>query len=164
MRIPDELEALMRLALSDARVAPDTGDIPIGAVVVGPDGRILGRGQNRREANHDPTAHAEIVAIREACQALETSRLDGCTLVTTLEPCAMCAGATLTARIARVVFGAWDEKAGAAGSRYDLLRDRRLPLSTEVIGGVLEEECAALLTKFFREEGLVPGPNNDRLG
>ncbi len=150
MRVPEELEALMRIALAEAIEAPKTGDIPIGALVVDATGRILGRGRNLREANSDPTAHAEIVAIREACAGLETSRLDGCTLVTTLEPCAMCAGAALTARLSRVVFGAWDDKAGAAGSRYDLLRDRRLPLSAEVISGVLEDECAAPLTEFFR--------------
>lgn len=152
MRVPEEQEALMRVALAEALEAPRTGDIPIGALVVDATGRILARGRNRREADHDPTAHAEIVAIREACVALASSRLDGCTLVTTLEPCAMCAGAALTARVTRVVFGAWDDKAGAAGSRYDLLRDRRLPLSAEVIGGVLEEECAMPLKEFFRED------------
>ncbi|KAB1645329.1 nucleoside deaminase [Gulosibacter chungangensis] len=140
----------MRIALTEALVAPQTGDIPIGALVVDATGRILGRGKNEREARQDPTAHAEIVAIRQACAAIGSSRLEGCTLVTTLEPCAMCAGAALTARVDRVVFGAWDEKAGAAGSRYDLLRDRRLPLSAEVIGGVLEAECAKPLTEFFR--------------
>ncbi|QUY63378.1 tRNA-specific adenosine deaminase [Gulosibacter molinativorax] len=140
----------MRIALDEALAAPRTGDMPIGALVVDATGRILGRGRNRREQTHDPTAHAEILAIREACAALESSRLDGCTLVTTLEPCVMCAGAALTARVDRVVFGAWDDKAGAAGSRYDLLRDRRLPLSAEVIGGVLEEHCAAPLREFFR--------------
>lgn len=150
MRVPPELEALMRVALAEAVIAPRTGDMPIGALVVDNTGRILGRGKNEREANNDPTAHAEILAIRAACESIGSSRLDGCTLVTTLEPCAMCAGAALTARVERVVFGAWDDKAGAAGSRYDLLRDRRLPLSAEVIGGVLEAECAEPLTQFFR--------------
>ncbi|WP_087004117.1 nucleoside deaminase [Gulosibacter sp. 10] len=151
MRVPEALEALMREALGEAELAPETGDLPIGALVVDAGGRILGRGRNRREADADPTAHAEILAIREASAALGSSRLDGMTLVTTLEPCAMCAGAALTARIGRVVFGAWDDKAGAAGSRYDLLRDRRLPLAAEVVGGVLEEECAAPLRAFFRD-------------
>ncbi|MGO1543976.1 MAG: nucleoside deaminase [Gulosibacter sp.] len=149
MRVPAQWEALMREALADAIAAPETGDIPIGALVTDSTGRILGRGRNQREANHDPTGHAEIVAIRAACRVIGSSRLDGCTLVTTLEPCVMCAGAALTARVERVVFGAWDDKAGAAGSRYDVLRDRRLPLSAEVIGGVLEAECAAPLTAFF---------------
>lgn len=150
MRIPDELVALMREALREALAAPATGDLPIGALVVDAGGRIVGRGRNRREADGDPTAHAEVVALREAAAALGTSRLDGCTLVSTLEPCAMCAGAALTARVSRVVFGAWDEKAGAVGSRYDLVRDGRLPIRAEVVAGVLAEECAAPLTEFFR--------------
>jgi len=149
VRVPDDLVALMREALAEAREAPATGDLPIGAVVADPAGRIIGRGRNRREASGDPTAHAEIVALRAAAAELGTSRLDGCTLVTTLEPCAMCAGAALTARVARVVIGAWDEKAGAAGSQYDLLRDGRLPIRAEVVAGVLADECAAPLRGFF---------------
>lgn len=139
----------MQLALQAARRALDTGDVPIGAVVVGPDGIILGTGWNEREATGDPTAHAEVLAIRRAAEVVGEWRLEGCTLVVTLEPCSMCAGASVLARIPRVVFGAWDEKAGAAGSVFDVLRERRLNHWTEVFPGVLEEECAQLLTGFF---------------
>jgi tRNA(adenine34) deaminase len=145
----------MGLALAEARRALDTADVPIGAVVIGPDGELLGSGRNEREALGDPTAHAEIVAIREAAARLKQSaaddgwRLSDCTLVVTLEPCAMCAGATVLARIPRVVFGAWDEKAGAAGSVFDILRERRLNHWVEVYGGVRGDECAALLRDFF---------------
>lgn len=142
---------LMRLALAEASSALATGDVPVGAVIVGTDGRILGTGRNRREARHDPTAHAEIEAIRAATAATHDWRLEGATLVVTLEPCVMCAGAILAARIPTVVFGAWDEKAGAAGSVHDLLRDRRLTHTAEVIAGVDEEECGRLLTDFFRK-------------
>ena len=116
---------------------------------VGPDRAVIGRGRNERELHGDPTAHAEIVAMREAARALGNWRLDGCELVVTLEPCAMCAGAALSARIGRIVYGAWDDKAGAVGSVYDLVRDRRLPQRAEVIAGVLAEECAAPLREFF---------------
>lgn len=139
----------MGLALAEARRAPETGDVPIGAVVLGPDGGVLGAGRNEREAHGDPTAHAEVVAIREAAARLGSWRLDGCTLVVTLEPCTMCAGAIVLARVPRVVFGAWDEKAGAAGSVCDVLRERRLNHWVEVFPGVREEECAALLRDFF---------------
>ncbi|MDQ0278672.1 tRNA(adenine34) deaminase [Arthrobacter silviterrae] len=139
----------MGLALAEARRAPETGDVPIGAVVLGPDGGVLGAGRNEREAHGDPTAHAEVVAIREAAARLGTWRLEGCTLVVTLEPCTMCAGAIVLARVPRVVFGAWDEKAGAAGSVFDVLRERRLNHWVEVFPGVREEECAALLRDFF---------------
>ncbi|MDP9982764.1 tRNA(adenine34) deaminase [Pseudarthrobacter oxydans] len=150
----------MGLALTEARAALATADVPIGAVVIGPDGAVLGSGRNEREALGDPTAHAEMVAIREAAARLqELSARDGsagdgwrladCTLVVTLEPCAMCAGAVVLARIPRVVFGAWDEKAGAAGSVFDILRERRLNHWVEVYGGVREQECAALLQDFF---------------
>ena len=139
----------MGLALAEARRAPETGDVPIGAVVLGPDGGVLGAGRNEREAHGDPTAHAEVVAIREAAARLGTWRLEGCTLVVTLEPCTMCAGAIVLARVPRVVFGAWDEKAGAAGSVFDMLRERRLNHWVEVFPGVREEECAALLRDFF---------------
>ena len=149
MRVPDDLVALMREALAEAREAPATGDLPIGAVVADPAGRIIGRGRNRREASGDPTAHAEIVAIRRAAEVRGEWRLSDATLVVTLEPCVMCAGAILAARIPRVVFGAWDDKAGAAGSVHDLLRDRRLPVRAEVVAGVLEAESAALLRAFF---------------
>jgi len=142
----------MDLALAEARAARATGDVPVGAVVLDAQGTVLATGRNEREARHDPTAHAEIVAIRRAADALGTWRLDGTRLVVTLEPCAMCAGAILSSRVSRVVFGAWDDKAGAAGSVYDLLRDRRLPQRAEVIGGVREAESAALLTEFFDQQ------------
>ncbi len=147
----EELEA-MRAALAEARAAAAAGEIPVGALVLAPDGAVLGRGHNAREATPDPTAHAEILALRAAARATGDRMLGDCALVVTLEPCAMCAGAILAARVPRVVFGAWDEKAGAAGSVYDLLRDGRLPHAVpEVIGGVLAEESAALLEEFFRE-------------
>jgi tRNA(adenine34) deaminase len=139
----------MGLALAEARRALDTGDVPIGAVVLGPDGAVLGVGRNEREALGDPTAHAEMVAIREAARRLGGWRLEGCTLVVTLEPCTMCAGAIVLARVPTVVFGAWDEKAGAAGSVFDVLRERRLNHWVEVFPGVRGDECAALLTDFF---------------
>lgn len=141
--------AWMELALQAARRTGETADVPIGAVVVGPDGTVLGTGWNEREATGDPTAHAEVLAIRRAAAARGEWRLEGCTLVVTLEPCSMCAGASVLARIPRVVFGAWDEKAGAAGSVFDVLRERRLNHWTEVFPGVLEDECAALLKEFF---------------
>lgn len=139
----------MGLALTEARRALTTGDVPIGAVVLGPDGDVLGLGRNEREAHGDPTAHAEVVAIREAAAKLGSWRLNDCTLVVTLEPCTMCAGAIVLARVPRVVFGAWDEKAGAAGSVFDVLRERRLNHWVEVFPGVREDECAALLKDFF---------------
>ncbi|WP_344629046.1 tRNA adenosine(34) deaminase TadA [Streptomyces glaucosporus] len=140
----------MRRALGEAARAPETGDVPVGAVVLGPDGAVLGRGRNEREATGDPTAHAEVVAIREAARAVGEWRLSGCTLVVTLEPCTMCAGAIVLSRLERVVYGAVDEKAGAAGSLWDVVRDRRLNHRPEVISGVLARECGELLTDFFR--------------
>ena len=139
----------MGLALAQAQLALRTADVPIGAVVLGPDGAILGSGRNEREAYGDPTAHAEVVAIRAAAANLGSWRLAECILVVTLEPCAMCAGAIVLARVPRVVFGAWDEKAGAAGSVFDVLRERRLNHWVEVFPGVRENECAALLKDFF---------------
>jgi tRNA(adenine34) deaminase len=136
-------------ALAEARLSLVDGDVPVGAVVLNPEDRIVGRGHNRREAAHDPTAHAEILALREAAASAKSWRLDGHTLVVTLEPCAMCAGAILQARIPRLVIGAWDEKAGATGSRWDLVRDGRIGAKVEVISGVREAECAALLAGFF---------------
>lgn len=142
----------MERALDEARRAAASGEIPVGAVLLGPSGEVLGVGHNTREAVPDPTAHAEILALRAAARALGDRILSGCTLVVTLEPCVMCAGAILAARVPRVVFGAWDEKAGAAGSVYDLLRDGRLPHPVaEVVAGVRAEECAALLEAFFAE-------------
>ena len=145
----EQYREAMGKALFLANRARETGDVPVGAVVVDADGHIIGRGWNCREADHDPTGHAEIIALREASRALGTWRLSGCTLIVTLEPCTMCAGAILASRIDRVVFGAWDPKAGAAGSLRDVLRDARMPHPTEVIGGVLAQEAAMQLRSFF---------------
>lgn len=141
----------MRLALHEAERAAQAGDVPVGAVVLGPDGALLSAGHNEREATGDPTAHAEVLAIRRAAGRLGRWRLTGCTLVVTLEPCTMCAGAIVQARVNRVVYGARDEKAGAAGSLWDVVRDRRLNHRPEVVLGVLEQECARQLTGFFRD-------------
>jgi len=142
--------AAMRAAIIEARAALETGDVPVGAVVLDADGAIIGRGRNARERDADPTAHAEVVALREAGQAAGQWQLTECTLVVTLEPCVLCAGAILAARIDRVVFGAWDDKAGAAGSVVDLLRERRLPYRVrEVVAGVDAEQSRDLLTEFF---------------
>ena len=145
-------EELMRMALDVARIASQTGDVPVGAVVINAEGVVVGKGFNEREANNDPTAHAEVVAIRNAASRLQKSRLDGCTLIVTLEPCAMCAGAIAQSRIPKVIFGAWDEKAGAVGSVWDVLRDPRSIFKVEVTSGVLENECAELLTEFFKDK------------
>ncbi|THE08194.1 tRNA adenosine(34) deaminase TadA [Microbacterium oleivorans] len=141
----------MTRALDLAAAAPRHGDVPVGAVVTR-EGRVVGEGSNLRERDGDPLAHAEIVALRAAASALGSWNLEDCTLVVTLEPCVMCAGAILQTRIGRVVFGAWDEKAGAAGSIHDLLRDRRMPHRAEVLGGVRAEESAALLRDFFGQK------------
>jgi tRNA(adenine34) deaminase len=141
----------MRRALELAATAPRSGDVPIGAVVVDRDGVVVGEGVNVRERDGDPTGHAEMVALRAAAGLVGGWRLSGCTLVATLEPCTMCAGATVLARVDRLVFGAYDGKAGAAGSLWDLVRDRRLNHRPEVIGGVLAEDSAALLDAFFAE-------------
>ncbi|MGC4999559.1 MULTISPECIES: tRNA adenosine(34) deaminase TadA [unclassified Streptomyces] len=141
----------MRLALAEAGRAALGGDVPVGAVVLGPDGTtVLGAGHNEREATGDPTAHAEVLALRRAALALGEWRLTDCTLVVTLEPCTMCAGALVQSRVERVVYGARDDKAGAAGSLWDVVRDRRLNHRPEVVEGVLAEECARPLTEFFR--------------
>ncbi len=139
----------MREALDEARAALATDDVPIGAVVVDPAGAVVGRGRNRREADADPTAHAEVVALREAAVARGEWRLSGCTLVVTLEPCTMCAGATVLSRVDRLVFAAFDDKAGAVGSLWDVVRDRRLNHRPEVVSGVLAEESTDLLRGFF---------------
>jgi tRNA(adenine34) deaminase len=139
----------MRAALAEGRQALATGDVPVGAVVLDAAGEVVGRGHNRREADGDPTAHAEIVALRAAAAVARSWRLDGSTLVVTLEPCAMCAGALVLARVARLVYGAADPKAGAVGSLWDLVRDRRLNHRPEVLGGILADECAAVLRDFF---------------
>lgn len=143
----------MRLALQVAAAAPTHGDVPIGAVVLAADGTVLAQAENRREVDHDPTAHAEVLALRAAGQALGSWRLAGASLVVTLEPCAMCAGAAVLARVDRLVFGAFDAKAGAVGSLWDLPRDRRLNHRPEVVSGVLAGDCAAQLTEFFRTSG-----------
>ena len=144
-------EPAMRTALAeaDAALAMQPAEVPVGAVVLDAGGVIIGRGHNRREADADPTAHAEIVAVRAAAAASGDWRLAGCSLVVTLEPCTMCAGAISAARMARLVYGAADPRAGAVGSLWDVLRDRRLDQQTEVIAGVLEDECARLLREFF---------------
>ncbi|GAA4632565.1 tRNA adenosine(34) deaminase TadA [Actinoallomurus vinaceus] len=140
-------DEVMRLALKEARRAAT--DVPVGAIVLGPTGQVIGAGHNERERTGDPTAHAEIIAIRQAAAHQGEWRLTGCTLVVTLEPCTMCAGAAVLARLDRIVFGAFDPKAGAVGSLWDVVRDRRLNHRPEVIAGVLADECAALLTEFF---------------
>ncbi|WP_106815306.1 nucleoside deaminase [Microbacterium timonense] len=139
----------MDRALVLAAAAGRSGDVPVGAVVTDAAGTAIGGGRNLRELQHDPTAHAEVVALRAAAAALGSWNLEGCTLVVTLEPCVMCAGAVLQSRVSRLVFGAWDAKAGAAGSVYDVVRDRRLPHRAEVVAGVREAEASALLRAFF---------------
>ena len=146
-------EVAMRAAIKRARFgATASGDVPVGAVVLNSKGEIIALANNTRELLRDPLGHAELVAIRAATRALGNWRLDGCTLVVTLEPCAMCAGAILQARIPRLVFGAWDEKAGAVGSTWDLIRDPRALHKVEVVSDVLKDECAALLKEFFQEQ------------
>ena len=141
----------MREALAEAALAPAHGDVPVGALLLAQDGTELSRAHNDREGSGDPTAHAEVLVLRAAAAALGSWRLSGCTLVVTLEPCTMCAGAIVLARVARVVYGAIDPKAGAAGSLWDVLRDRRLNSRPEVVGGVLEQECGQVLRAFFSE-------------
>ncbi len=152
MTVHDDDARAMRAALAEARLALGTGDVPVGAVVVGPDGAVVATGRNAREATGDPTAHAEVLALRDAAERLGRWRLDDCTLVVTLEPCAMCAGAIVLARVPRLVMGAWDPKAGACGSVHDLVRDRRLNHRVEVVPEVLAEECAAVLRTFFEAQ------------
>lgn len=147
----------MRLALGEARLALDHGDVPVGAVVLSGAGEVIGRGHNERESRGDPTAHAEVLALREASLVVGSWRLSGCTLVVTLEPCTMCAGAVVLSRVDRLVFGAVDPKAGAVGSLWDVVRDPRLNHRAEVVGGVLAEECATLLRAFFGPHRGLPG-------
>jgi tRNA(adenine34) deaminase len=151
MRHADSDVAAMHRALELARQSMLGGgvDVPVGALVLGPDGMVLAESANRREALTDPTAHAEVVVLREAALTLDDTHLVGCTLVVTLEPCPMCAGAAQLSRVDRVVFGAWNEEYGAAGSAWDLLRDRRLSHRPEVVGGVLAEECGTVVREFF---------------
>jgi tRNA(adenine34) deaminase len=149
----------MRCALTEAAASLSTGDVPVGAVVLGADGAVLGTGHNAREATGDPTAHAEVVALRAAAAEAGGWRLTGCTLAVTLEPCTMCAGAIVLARVSRLVFGAWDPRAGAAGSVRDVVRDTRLNHQVEVVGGVLEAECGELLRRFFAAQRDAPSPH-----
>jgi tRNA(adenine34) deaminase len=142
--------ALMEIALAEA--AKSGNDVPVGAIIIDADGNQIANAHNNREVTNDPTGHAELIAIREAAALLKDWRLTGCTLVVTLEPCVMCAGAIVAARIPKVVFGAWDERVGASGSLYDLLRDARLGNPVEVIGGVLEDQAAAQLKQFFADK------------
>ena len=142
----------MRAALVEARQAAGAGDVPIGAVVVDVSGEVVGVGRNVRERDGDPTGHAEVVALRAAAVSVGQWRLSGCTLVVTLEPCTMCAGAAVLARVDRIVFGAYDEKAGAVGSLWDVVRDRRLNHRPEVVPGVLADESTTLLDEFFRSQ------------
>jgi tRNA(adenine34) deaminase len=151
MRARDQRDDWMLLALTEAHAALSSDDVPVGAVIVDSAGVVIGRGRNERELHQDPTLHAEVVAIRQAAAHTGDWHLTGCTLIVTLEPCVMCAGAILAARLPTVVFGAWDEKAGAAGSVYDVLRDRRLNHRVEVFAGVNEVECAAILREFFED-------------
>jgi len=145
-------ESLMQQAILLAKAAGDNGDVPVGALVVNESGEVLGAGHNLRQVNNDPTAHAEIVAIRMASSKLNNWRMDDLTMIVTLEPCAMCAGAISQSRFKRVVFGAWDEKAGAVGSVWDVIRDPRSLNKVEVITGVLEKDCALLLSDFFEKK------------
>ena len=147
------IEEAMRVAIEHAKIASVVSkDVPVGAVILNANGDLISTGNNQRELLNDPTAHAEIVAIRHAATALGNWRLDDCIIVVTLEPCAMCAGAIAQSRISKVVFGAWDEKAGASGSLWDLLRDPRALHKVEVTSGVLEEECGTMLKEFFSEQ------------
>jgi tRNA(adenine34) deaminase len=151
---PRHRRDMMRRALAVAAAPPRRAgggdDVPVGAVLFGPDGSELATGRNERELTGDPTAHAEVVALRRAAAVTGSWHLGGCTLVVTLEPCTMCAGALVLARVTTLVFGAWEPKTGAVGSLWDVVRDRRLPHRLEVYGGVLEAECAALMRDFFR--------------
>jgi tRNA(adenine34) deaminase len=151
-------DAAMRLALAEAASCAPSGDVPVGCVVVGPDGDVIATGRNAREATNDPTAHAEVVALRAAAEQLGSWRLTGCTLVVTLEPCTMCAGALVLARVARLVFGAWNADTGAVGSLFDVVRDRRINHRPEVVSGVLEEECTRSLSGWFDERRRFGGP------
>ena len=147
--MPSQWDEAMGLALDAARAAELHDDIPIGAVVLGPQGQVLSVASNERELTGDPTGHAEVLALRRAAETVGEWRLEGCTLVVTLEPCTMCAGATVLSRVERLVFGAFDEKAGAVASLWDVVRDGRLNHRPEVLGGVRAAECAALLVQFF---------------
>ena len=148
-----EYSDAMVKAIELARAAASSsGDVPVGAIILNKDGEVISTGANQRELSNNPVAHAEIIAIEKAASAVGDWRLDGCTLVVTLEPCAMCAGAIAQSRVKTLIFGAWDEKAGAVGSVWDVLRDPRSPHRTEVISGILEKECADILAQFFKTQ------------
>ena len=147
-----EFNEVMQLALDLAAKASQQGDVPVGAIVLNSNGDVVGQGFNTREVDNDPMNHAEIVALREAAIANNSWRMDDHTLIVTLEPCTMCAGAAVQARIGRIVFGAFDDKAGAVGSLWDVVRDRRLPHRPEVVSGVLADECGAILSEFFKAQ------------
>lgn len=146
------IQDAMHQALQLAAQAATQGEVPVGAVVLDPNGAVIGQGYNTREATHNPLAHAEINALQDAAKQQGTWRLDNCTLIVTLEPCTMCAGAIVQSRISHLIFGAFDEKAGAVGSLWDVVRDRRLPHRTQVTSGLQAEECAQLLTEFFQNQ------------
>lgn len=148
---PPSYDGWMRAALTEGALATASGDVPVGALVIDEHGEVVGRGHNVREAEGDPVGHAEVRALQAAASALGGWRLTGCTLVVTLEPCTMCAGALVLARVSRLVFGAQDPKAGAVGSLWDVVRDRRLNHRPEVVGGVLAQECGDALRTFFRD-------------
>jgi tRNA(adenine34) deaminase len=153
--VPEHVyDVAMRAALDEARRSLEFDDVPVGAVVLDASEAVIGRGHNVRERDGDPTGHAELIALRRAAEALGEWRLAGCTLVVTLEPCTMCAGAVVLSRLDRLVFGAFDPKAGAAGSLWDVVRDRRLNHRPEVVAGVLAEDCAGLLDDFFARQRL----------
>jgi len=155
--VPPEFDDWMSLALAEADACRVSADVPVGAVVVDADGVVIATGRNERELRQDPTAHAEVIALRAAAEHTGDWHLTGTTLVVTLEPCPMCAGALLAARVPRLVYGAWDDKAGGAGSVYDIVRDRRLPHRAEVYAGVREAECRARLDDFFAARRVVEG-------
>ncbi len=155
----DSYKHAMRVALAEAHTASQHGDVPIGAVVLDASGDVVGAGHNRREADADPLAHAEVLALKAAAKSLGTWRLDDCTLVVTLEPCTMCAGAVVQSRVGRLVFGAWNDEMGAVGTLWDVVRDRRLHHRPEVVSGVLADECSLLVQQFFaehRDSGATP--------
>lgn len=150
MPAADNYDEWMALALRQAGMALATDDVPVGAVVLDAAGKVVGAAPNRRVADSDPLAHAEIIAIRSAAESFGHYRLDDCTMVVTLEPCLMCAGAIMQSRISHIVFGAWDRKAGACGSAWDVIADNPSPHKLDAIGGIREQECALLLSDFFR--------------
>ncbi len=158
-----EYERYMRLALNQAELAAAAGEVPVGALIVSESGDVLAQAHNRPVCSHDPTLHAEVAVIREAAMKAGNYRLTGTTLYVTIEPCCMCAGAMLHARISRVVFGAWDEKAGACGSVYDIVRDKRLNHRLEVVSGVLGQECSRILKDFFRQKRLEKGMSGRKI-